>query len=527
MTRLPARGFRFWLGAVACGAALSGACAVAQSSPEPPPPGPGQTATLKVTTRLVVLDVVVVDKAGHAVSNLDRSQFSVTENKVDQRIRSFDAPSGHTMPGGSSGHPVVRSTADLAKIGNAPVNILVFDELNTKWEATAYARMRMEKYLQSQPEVLPVPTLLVASGDSRFIVLHDYTQSRAELLESVHKHFPQYPWQMMRGSSGNTNIELMEQTLGALSQIAESSRGTPGRKNVIWVGSGYPSVDMTSLKFDDEDKLAAIIRLVTDRMMASRITLYMVDPQGVQTTSEQRGAGNDDESFTETGITSVLGPYTDKLDFASFATATGGEIFANRNDLEVAIGDSVKEGGVYYTLSYAPSERSDAAKAYRHIQVKLKDPSLHAIARDGYFAETAAVAPLPVGKEKPAMLLKFDLMSAARSRLAYNGLKVAAKRTGAGYSLLVGAKDLHWEDVDGEARVADLTVLTVFFNAKDKELKSSATELKEKISAGAALTAGSQVELKLNMDAPPAAARVRFVVRDAVTGTVGTADQEP
>ena len=104
--------------------------------------------TLHVTTRLVVLDVVVLDKAGHPISNLDRSQFSITEDKIPQKLRSFDPPSGHAMPGGNHARPVVRGTADLAKIGNAPVNILVFDELNTKWDETGYARLRMEQFLR-------------------------------------------------------------------------------------------------------------------------------------------------------------------------------------------------------------------------------------------------------------------------------------------------------------------------------------------------------------------------------------------
>jgi hypothetical protein len=54
--------------------------ATAAQSPVPtdnPPTEPDMT-TLHVASRLVVLDVVVVDKAGHPISHLDRSQFSIT-----------------------------------------------------------------------------------------------------------------------------------------------------------------------------------------------------------------------------------------------------------------------------------------------------------------------------------------------------------------------------------------------------------------------------------------------------------------
>ena len=60
---------------------------------------PGEPAgTISVTSRLVVLDVVVLDHNGKPVTNLDRSVFSVTEDKVPQTIRDFDPPSGHMMP---------------------------------------------------------------------------------------------------------------------------------------------------------------------------------------------------------------------------------------------------------------------------------------------------------------------------------------------------------------------------------------------------------------------------------------------
>jgi len=501
---------------------FSGILGAAGQNPAPPDTS-SPTTTLHVKTRLVVLDVVVLDKTGHPISNLDRSQFSITEDKVPQQIRSFDPPSGHTMPEGSATHPIVHDTADLAKIGNAPVNILVFDELNTKWDGTAYARLQMEKFLKSQPETLTVPTLLLAAGDSRFVVLHDYTQSRAELLESIRTHFPQYPFQMMRGSSGNTNIELLEKTLGTLSQIAESSRGTPGRKNVIWVGSGYPSINTTALKFDDEDKLMAAIRLVTDRMLAARVTLNMIEPNGVQTGSQDTGSGSDDGSSVDTGVAN-LSPYMGNLDFATFTTATGGELFANRNDVNVAIGQSVTNGGIYYTLSYSPTNSSDDDQKYRSIRVKLKDPSLHAVTRDGYFPDTTSVDPAPLAGAKPAMQLQFDMVSAARTRLAYNGLKVEVSHTANEYVLLVGTKDLHWEDQPDQSRLAEVTVMTVFFNAKDKELQSNAIELKEKIAKEGQLNNKSEVALKLPIQPPTGTARIRFVVRDATTGVLGTAD---
>ena len=483
------------------------------------------TTTLHVTSRLVVLDVVVLDKANHPVATLTKDQFTITENKVPQTIRSFDPPIGHAMPAGSNQHAIVHSTADLKKIGTAPVNILVFDELNTSWEATAYARLQMEDYLKAQPEPLPVPTNLVAVGsDNRFVVLHDYTQSRQDLLDTIKKYWPQFPYQMMRGSSGNTSIELMEETLGALSQLAESSRGTPGHKNVIWVGSGYPSIDLASLAFDDEDKLKEIIRRVTDRMLQARMALYLVDPKGVQSVATDGGIASGEGGVTQT-LGSVVGPFEGDLDFATFAPATGGEIFANRNDIDIAIAQSVQDGGVYYTLSYVPTGTGDEPLKYRQIRIKLNDPNLHAVTRDGYFPEASTVDIVPTDKkDKPSNQLQFDLISAARTRLPYNGIDVAAKPSNDGYQLLVATKNLHWKRQDDGSQIAEVTVMTTFFNMKDKEVKSVPMELKEKVGGSVETQGSARVAFHVPVKGPEQATRVRFVVRDAATGLLGTAD---
>src|SRR6266481_4809232 len=46
---------------------------------------------IKVTSNLVSLDVIVKDKKGKAVTDLNREDFTVTENGVAQKIEFFDS----------------------------------------------------------------------------------------------------------------------------------------------------------------------------------------------------------------------------------------------------------------------------------------------------------------------------------------------------------------------------------------------------------------------------------------------------
>jgi VWFA-related protein len=492
-----------------------------ESQPVPPnKPQADEQTVLRVTSRLVVVDVVVLDKAGHPVSNLDRSQFEITENGVPQQITAFDPPSAHSMPAGNA--PIVHSTADLEKIGDAPVDILVLDELNNSFSDAANARLQMLSFLHKQPEVLPMPTQLLAAGESRFQMLHDYTQSRDELLKSVEKHFASPPVQQL------DSVGLLVETLGILSQIAESSKGTPGRKNILWVGSGYPMVNTMLLPISSEAILQDAIRRVTGRMLDARVALTLIDPKGIQ--EVDRGGENiatmDDMSA---GIAPITGPFTGSLDFGTFATATGGQILANRNDVAAEIGHSADNSQIYYTLAYTPTTSkpgNDNPAAYRKIRVHLKDRSLRAVSRDGYFPEEDAIDPPPTASQPLPAVLKFDLLSAAKTRLHYNGITVHAEKTASGYTLSIARSQLKWVEQPTGSRIAEMTLIIAFYNDRDKLLQTRAIELKQTSNPPPGARIPPEVKLALPLETPQGTERVRFVVRDAGSAVMGTADWE-
>jgi VWFA-related protein len=513
---------KFMAGMMALGMVGAGWAAGAQEVVEA-----GQTSTLTVTSRLVVLDVVVVDAKGNPVTNLDAAKFRVYEDKVAQRIKSFDPPTAHLMPEGTEGKMVVDSAADLPKIGQAPVNVLVFDELNTPFHDLSYAREQMLKYLNSLPEVLPVPTLFVAAGNTKMAVLHDYTQSRAELIESVKKHtadidFTAMMAQLNGGSLGKD--DGMAATLGALSQIAESVKGVPGRKNVIWVGKGYNNAaDLQNLSQADRDRTVAVIKQVTDRMLAARVTLYTVDPDGPARADDATAETIDPTAVGSPG--GSIGDFGDNLGFYQFSTATGGRVISGRNDIDAQLAEVSKEGTEYYTLSYVPTSRDDAARPYRRIEVLVTEPGLRVMTRDGYFAGEAKVSAVALApRAKQAKDVQYDLLSAARTTLAYTGLHVTAQPAKNGYTLLVNAKDLQFNPEANGNRLAEVTIVAVVYNNKGKESGQKAMELKEELGPNDVIQAGSQVGFAVPLVVPGFTQRVRFVVRDASTGTMGSAD---
>jgi len=216
------------------------------------------------------------------------------------------------------------------------------------------------------------------------------------------------------------------------------------------------------------------------------------------------------------------------MGFYQFATATGGRVITGRNDLDAQFAQLSQEGTEYYTLSYVPTSANDAARPYRRIRVLVNDPNLRAMTRDGYFAGTAAVAAVSLDKKvKQPEEIRFDLLNAARTTMAYTGVHLTAQPMKNGFSLLVNANDLKFIPQPDGTRIAEVTVVAVCYNAKGKETSQHAAELKQELSATDQILPNSRVGFAFPMMVPAFTDHVRFVMRDAATGTMGSAEGKP
>jgi hypothetical protein len=69
--------------------------------------------------------------------------------------------------------------------------------------------------------------------------------------------------------------------------------------------------------------------------------------------------------------------------------------------------------------------------------------------------------------------------------------------------------------------------VAVCYNAKGKETSQHAAELKQELSATDRILPNSQVGFAFPMMVPAFTDHVRFVMRDAATGTMGSAEGKP
>ena len=486
-------------------------------------------ATLHVESQIVLLDVTVTDASGKPVNDLRPDEFRITENKVAQTISTFEPPAVHMLTRADAGKVLVNSTTDLPKIGTAPVTILVLDELNVSFAERGFARMKVIDWIKRQPEVLPQPTALVAINDKDLHLLRDYTQSRAALLDVMTKHSGDVVWRIDPDNAAAASKQNMGAVLSAIDSLAQATRGIPGRKNILWIGRGFPSVGVSDVGVTDAENVNAHLRYLSDLLMQARVTLSVtgaaLDPSQANLFNSTLGQGGaqtlaDGAELDPNMSASSNGDGV--LKFASLAASSGGHSYAQRNDIDAEIARSVDEGGNYYTISYRPTDHSSNAKVYRKIGVAVTRPGLTVQGRDGYFADQQQ--PMLSVKETTKQVA-YDLNNAATSTIAFTDLHLTAEHSGLDdFMLHASARDLTWHDLPDGRRHADVVLMAACVSSRGKLLARTYATLGSNTEASIAAIDVSSAALPMHVNVPAGTARVRFVVRDMVSGRTGTAD---
>src|SRR5712692_6508611 len=256
--------------ALLCAATL-GVPAVAQApapaKPQAPPPSaapPGGTGqnrqeptVLRVTTRLVQVNVIVQGKKGEPVGDLTQGDFTLLDQGESQTISTFSMESTRVLPARVQPLPANFFTNRYEQKGGAPtsVTVILLDGLNTKFEDMAYARQQIVKFLgQLQPQ----DRVGLYTLTTRLSILHDFTSDAAPLLRALAR-FKGHAGTELAASepepaadTGNNliddflnaanqrmsdfyTINRARSTADALEAIANHVAGLPGRKNLIWV----------------------------------------------------------------------------------------------------------------------------------------------------------------------------------------------------------------------------------------------------------------------------------------------------
>src|SRR5713101_7905404 len=115
------------------------------SQPESEIPQPA----IRVTTHMVLVDVVVTDKQGKAITGLHPEDFEVEENGKTQKISTF-VPAGENLAGAQPLPHGIYSNRPQYRSPGGPVTVMLLDAVNTPFSDQGYARRQMLSFVQQQ-----------------------------------------------------------------------------------------------------------------------------------------------------------------------------------------------------------------------------------------------------------------------------------------------------------------------------------------------------------------------------------------
>src|SRR5579871_4473342 len=388
-------------------------------------------ATLRANVHLVVLDVVALDDHGHPAADLNRDDFVVLEDGKPQQVKQFEPHIASTTPQPPAESAETALVANEyknvpAQVPNA-VNVVLLDVLSTALGDQQEARRHLLSYLQTMPKGRQVALYIL---DTKLHLIQNFTGNSDTLIAAAEKaQVSPSPLKQstddkeadgefvdaLKASGDAPRVERMlaflkfgeasktDQrvglTLQALQQIARSLSGIPGRKNLIWLSSGFP------LKIENEfaphgvsteaRDYSQAVRQTTSILAQAQIAVYPVDVQGLNiggigaTTSgiglTEMSTRLDDPMVDPVTSANVTESASNHNSMELIAKDTGGQAFYNGNDLKGAIGHSMDLGASYYTLAYTPTN-SQWDGGLRKIEVKAPGKKLKLVYRRSYYA---------------------------------------------------------------------------------------------------------------------------------------------
>ena len=411
----------------------------ATKAPEPTPVFPAQVEQ-------VIVDLVVMDKKGGAVSDLTQADITVTEDGTPVTIASFERVEVKPAPADAKVEKPRVSTNLRPENRTGRTFAIVFDDMHLTPFQSQRAKGAVTNFLENGTAEGDLVTLVATSGAAWWTTR--MPQGRAELVATLKRldgrHIPDtsneritdYEAMMIHvlrdsrtidrvnrrydtygvnpqgrrsdsnagGGNRNFGAEADPQvtaraaevyysatsrnraTLDALERILNALKNARGRKSLILVSEGF-IYDPNLIEFKD----------VVQAARRSNVAIYFLDTRGLEGMSVYSTA-----EFGPSLDTQDLGyAFTENLEASegaeSIASDSGGFSVKNTNDLSKGIQRIASESSHYYLVGYVSQNATRDGK-FRKISVKVARKDVQVRARKGYYAPQDGVkAP----KKKP------------------------------------------------------------------------------------------------------------------------------
>jgi VWFA-related protein len=376
-----------------------------QSTPVASPGG-----TIRVSTELVLVNVVARDKKGNPIRDLKKEDFTLYEDGKKQDISSFDFEDVDQVQ--NAGGPTVTGSAPGTTPGTllhsskkAPPTLdardrrlilLFFDFSAMEPEQVDRSVDAAKKFVQTKMQ--PADLIAMVSLATNMHVDCDFTDDQKKLLAILDSYNSGEGQGFDTGTTGSAegaaetggsfteddtdlNTFTADRKLLAIQSLMDALNKLPQKKSVIYFSNG-----ITQSGVDNQSAL----RAATAAAVKANASIYSLDVRGLQAFppggEAQNASLHGQSAYTGASILNDLNGNAASQDtLATLSSDTGGKAFFDSNDFSGIFAQVQKDSSVYYVLGFSSNNKLKDGR-FRHLKVTVNRPDLKLDFRSGYYA---------------------------------------------------------------------------------------------------------------------------------------------
>jgi VWFA-related protein len=363
---------------------------------------------VRITTNLVQVNAVVVDKNGKPVTDLKPEEVEIREDKHPQKITNFSYIIADARPAGAGALKPAPVAKNAPPAPPAPPAItrpeqvrrtiaIVVDDLGLSFVSTYYVRRALLKFVDEQMQPGDLVAILRTGGGMG--ALQQFTSDKRQLHAAIDRvrwnsmgRFGIGVFSAMQDSTSLTGSQSANAqaandsadqfqadvftvgTLGAISYVVKGMSELPGRKSVLLVSDGFGIADPENPSVSERAR-QRIYQLVDQATRAS-VVIYSMMASGLQTltlAAADSTSGSSATAFRQGGLVGGSGIKALRMeDGPSYlAQETGGIFIHNNNDLGDGIRRVMDDQRGYYLIGFRPDDSTFDPKTGRRTFHKL------------------------------------------------------------------------------------------------------------------------------------------------------------
>ena len=377
--------------------------------PQNPAPPAQNNSRIRVTTELVLVNVIARDKKGNLIKDLKREDFTVLEDGKKQDISSFDfenvdqlASAGvaeATVSGAAGPGALLKQPAQTANTINARdrrLVLLFFDFSAMDPEQIDRSVEAAKKFVQTKMQ--PADMIALVSLATNLRIDLDFTDDKAKIAAGLNAYTSSQGQGFDNGTTGSAegaaetggsftvddtdyNTFNADRKLLALQSMMQALGKIPQKKALVYFSNG-----ITQSGVDNQSAL----RATTAAAVKANVSIYALDIRGLEALppggEAQNASLHGQSAYSGQSILNDLNGNAASQDtLATLASDTGGKAFFDSNDFGAVFSQVEKDTSAYYVLGFTSTNGARDGR-FRHLRVQLNRPDVHLDYRSGYYA---------------------------------------------------------------------------------------------------------------------------------------------